>query len=300
MSQQAYAREHIRSRLGIARRTTLSRDEELDLARKYHAGDEEAGKKLVEGNLPLLFLMAKRYRIRKEHIDDLIGEGTLGLIAALPRFDPERGFRFSTFAGRSVIWYMSNYAQRVVEKNIRAPRSKPYRRVFSGLAKKRNAVEIAVAQETGKSPEHSQDVVYKRLAEMFSMSVAELRKYEQLISSNDTQLDGVGYRWDEKKPFISQSDATPADVLLEEKCKQSLFALMRTAMQEHLDPREQKILHDAYFVDEPRSLAAIGRELGVSRERVRQLRNRSFKKLRDTLEKLIRDFDLEKEFLEVA
>lgn len=256
--QKRYFRE-------IGRYPLLTHAEEIDLARKLHKGDDEARRMLILCNLKLVITIAKSYMTYHIPFLDLIEEGNLGLIKAVSRYDPERGFRFSTYASwwikQSIVRAISNYS-----RTIRIPIH-----IFQLMTK-----YVAIGDQlTGLSCEEK--------AEKLNISPKKCRMIEELIG-NIKALDLAS----SKDTFnqLSRSEETesvsdPEKIILQQIEHENLGKLM-----ERLSDREKLIIKIRYGFDdgEPHTLAETGEVMKVSRERVRQLEMRALRKLKCLLE----------------
>lgn len=231
--------------------------EEIELARQVAAGDELARRKLIESNLRLVIAIARRYISSGVPIIDLIQEGTLGLIRAAEKFDYRRGCRFGTYA----TWWIRQSVSRAAEEQSRLIHLPDH--VAMRLRKVRR-VAAQMAQENGLYPSPEQ------IAEASNIDLDEVIDLLSLIEqpiSLDTPVD------DEARSSLGDTieDRTApvlADItsqhLLSEELYQALAALT---------PRERAVITLRYGIGDGRSrtLLEVGKELGISRERVRQL-----------------------------
>jgi RNA polymerase primary sigma factor len=249
----------------ISRYPVLTKEQERDLSRKALAGDEEARKKLIVSNLKLVITIAKSYSSYGVPFLDLIEEGNLGLIKAVSRFDPEKGFRFSTYSSwwirQAIVRAISNYS-----RTIRIPIH-----VFQ-LMTKYMAIENSRKHNTSEEKASALGISKKRFKTLEKL-VRDIRALD-LSSSIDTysqlatNLEAVDY-------------ADPETIVLSQIEHEELSSLL-----DRLSEREKFIIKVRYgFEDgEPRTLAETGKLIHVSRERVRQLEMRALKKLKFLVE----------------
>jgi RNA polymerase primary sigma factor len=236
----------------------LTHAEEIDLSKRAKAGDKRARQRLIEKNLRLVVSVAKKYRGYGLPFEDLIQEGNMGLMKAVEKFDPDRGFRFSTYA----TWWIRQAVQRAVAdkgRTIRVPvhMTEKIRKVSRAMS------ELAVEFER----EPTEEEVAKRLGwdqdevRLTMSAMPDATSLDQPVSSEDTASQLGDFIEDERV-----SD-TPDTVMREMETSQLKEAI------EHLPDRARYVLVRRYGLDdqEPATLAELGDELDISRERVRQL-----------------------------
>jgi RNA polymerase primary sigma factor len=236
----------------------LTHEEEIDLSKRAKQGDERARHRLIEKNLRLVVSVAKKYRGMGLLFEDLIQEGNLGLMRAVEKFDPDRGFRFSTYA----TWWIRQAVQRAVAdkgRTIRVPvhmteKIRKVGRAISELAVEleREPTEDEVARRLGWDPEE---------VRLTMSAMPDATSLDQPVSSEDTASQLGDFIEDERV-----SD-TPDTVMREMETTQLKEAI------ERLPERARYVLVRRYGLDdrEPATLAELGDELDISRERVRQL-----------------------------
>jgi RNA polymerase primary sigma factor len=239
----------------------LTRGGEIALSRRVRRGDEQARKEFIERNLRLVVAIAKRYRGAGLPFEDLIQEGNLGLMKAVEKFDPERGYRFSTYA----TWWIRQAVGRAVSdkgRTIRLPvqAGERVRKV------KRAAGELSVG--LGRQPTDEE------VAGRLGWTAGEVRLVKEIIpdaASLDEPLsdeEGASSLGD----FVAEDAASEApDAVVVREVEE---ARLREAVR-RLPEKARYVLVRRYGLDhrEPPTLAEIARELGISRERVRQLQH---------------------------
>ena len=244
----------------IARIPTISTVEEEELARKIHKGDKQAKEKLIIANLRFVVSVAKQYQHQGLPLVDLINEGNIGLITAAERFDETRGFKFISYA---VWWIRQSILQALTEQSrvISVPSNQAI------LIHKINNYKESFEQENGRQPTSSE------IADKFGV---EERKIRQILVANRQYLSLDA-------PLPESDDMTYSDTLQAESQHDfsSLHTDLDTVLSHVLDKRETTILHRVFGINcLPQTYDEIAIELGLSRERVRQLKNNSLDKLR--------------------
>jgi RNA polymerase primary sigma factor len=249
----------------VRRKSVPTPEEEIALGRRIQAGDTEALRELVERNLRFVVQVANKYKGYGLPLADLINEGNLGLLHAASKFDPEHGTRFITYA----VWWIRQAIMHALAEGGGAVRL-PIKQA-EALARVRQTFE-ELRRATGTEP------TAEEVARTLDMQLPEvedlLRVYRPQVS-----LDA---------PVSDESDLTRLDALRSQSLPSSEEVYFQASMinEVHsllhlLEPREASILRARFGFDgPPKSLAAIGRELGLSRERVRQLESRARAKLR--------------------
>lgn len=255
----------------------LTAEQETELARAAQAGDEDARRHLSEANLRLVVSVAKRYAGRGLPFLDLIQEGNLGLMKAAEKFEPERGFKFSTYA----TWWIRQAITRAMADQARTIRVPVH---MVEVINKLSRVQRQMLQDLGREP--TPDELAREL-DMPVEKVQEVQKYGREPISLHTPLgeDGDSEFGDliEDTDAIAPSDAV-AFSLLQDQFKQVL---------ETLSPRESGVIKMRYGLEDgqPKTLDDIGRVYGVTRERIRQIESKTMSKLRHpSRSQTLRDF----------
>ena len=249
----------------VSRYAVLTREEEADLARRARSGDEEARRILILSNLKLVITIAKSYVSYGVPFLDLVEEGNLGLIRAVSRFDPDKGFRFSTYSSwwirQAVVRAISNYS-----RTIRIPIH-----VFQLMSR-----YIALDNST-------EEIGVEEMAHRLGISQRKFRTLEKLV--RDIRALDLASSKDSFSQLAGDTEtddtADPERIVLSQIEHEELASLL-----DRLSEREQLIIRVRYgFEDgEPRTLAETGKLMHVSRERVRQLEMRALRKLKHLLE----------------
>lgn len=245
----------------INRFPLLTHEEEIDLARKARKGDEDARRRLILSNLKLVITIAKSYTGYHVPFLDLIEEGNLGLIKAVGRYDPEKGFRFSTYAS----WWIRQAIVRAISTHSRTIRIPIH--IFQLMTK-------YVALD-----EKMKNLTIEQKAKMLKISLKRFKMLEKLIR-NIRELD-VSSSLETfsllSRTAVRDSEADPEKIILQQIENEELTDLL-----ERLSEREKLIIRIRYGLEDgkPHTLAETGEVIHVSRERVRQLEMRALKKLR--------------------
>lgn len=255
----------------------LSRDHEAGLARRWRdARDDRALHELVTAYTRLVVSMAGRFRHYGLPIGDLIQEGNVGLMQAAERFDSSRDVRFSTYGA----WWVRSAMQDFVLRNwsiVRTGTTAAQKSLFFNLRRLR--ARIAETEGGGMSGETS-----RRIAETLKVSLADVQSMELRLSAVDQSLSApVGDRGDESwQDFLPDPGPDPEQVVIGMHDAASRSRWLSEALQQ-LSPRERRIICERRLVEEGATLEDLGRALGVSKERVRQLESRALAKLRQAM-----------------
>ncbi len=255
----------------IGQHPLLTAAEEVHYARLAIQGDDAARRRMIESNLRLVVTIAQRYVHRGLDLDDLIEEGNLGLMHAVTKFDPERGFRFSTYA----TWWIRQTIERGLMNQGRAIRLPIH------VVKEVNRVLKAAARLSQQG--HGEPTA-AQIAAQLELSVAEvarlLRLSERTLSLETTSDDDEEWSLLDQLPDDPQSDPAAALAWLE------LHHKLRHWLA-HLPTKQRCILEQRYALvgDAPLTLEAVGAQLGITRERVRQIQLDALGQLRRLLEK---------------
>ncbi|NLY93232.1 MAG: sigma-70 family RNA polymerase sigma factor [Myxococcales bacterium] len=256
---------------------TLSREDEHALALEAQAGSQEAQDKLIEANLRYVVAVALQYRRYGIRLSELIAEGNLGLVTAVKKFDPHRGTRFVTYAG---YWIRAFVLEAVVRStSLVGGGAGPLRsKLFFRLRRERARVATLT-----NDPDERIEI----MAERFDTTPAKMESMLRRIEAGDVSLDQPVF--DESATSLVEtleSTEDPPDEQYARMVASRQLAERLSDALEVLDKRERLIVEQRILGDEEVSLAALGRELGVSRERARQLEARAKAKLRNELRDL--------------
>jgi RNA polymerase primary sigma factor len=249
----------------ISQYPLIGRDQEADLARRIHAGEAEALDGLVRSNLRFVVSVAKKYQNQGVSLSDLINEGNIGLIRAAKKFDETKGIKFISYA---VWWIRQAILQALAEQSriVRVPLSR------SGAVNRIGRRSSALTQELGREPTLGEiagelELPEEEVTETLAMSQGYLSLDAPLIPGEDGQL--LDYLSDRSSP-------APDDEVYGQALRRTIEESLST-----LSEREARVLRLYFGLDdvEPLTLEQIGQLFGVTRERVRQIKDKALKRL---------------------
>jgi len=244
----------------------LTHAEEIDLSKKAKAGDRRARRRLIEKNLRLVVSVAKKYRGYGLPFEDLIQEGNIGLMKAVEKFDPDKGFRFSTYA----TWWIRQAVQRAVVDKGRTIRIPVH---MSEKVRKTGKARDEFSREHGREPS------VEEIATRLGWEVGEVREALRATTNLTSLSNPVGPNGDTELEDLVEDErvqSTPEVVIREIEASG-----LQTAV-EGLSPRTRRVLVRRYGLDgrKKATLEELAHELGISRERVRQVQREAEESLR--------------------
>ena len=249
----------------LSGQTTLTPEQEQQLALQWRQGDQTAGRKMIEACLPFVMTIALEYRRWGLPLEDIVQEGNIGLLKAADRFDPSRGCRLATYAA---YW---------IRAEIREYVARGYRIVRLGSSKSERRALRVYRRTREKNP-----AILAKLSGLTQERAAELLP---LLMARDVSLEGApddGYAPLER---IAAATPTPEDRAAEKDERELMSKALEQVVSE-LSPRERRIVHERWLTDSPVTLEELGNSFGVSKERVRQIDERAKKRMRARLEEI--------------
>lgn len=262
----------------ISNYALLSRREEYDLAMKYKKdGDLEAARKLITHNLRFVIKVSNEYKDYGISIMDLIQEGNIGLMKAVQRFDPTRGYRLISYAVWWIRAYIQNYIMRTY-RLIKLGTTEAQRKLFYKL--RSTKLKMGITDETPTPKE------YNAIAKELKVPLKSVIEMDQRMTSRDVSLNALISKTGEKATyldFLQDQAASQEEVISsiqeQEKVKRNLKIALKS-----LNEREQHIVKNRLLKPKPLTLEELSKELKISKERVRQIEKIALRKMKDFLE----------------
>jgi RNA polymerase sigma-32 factor len=257
----------------------LTADEEFMLAERYiKSDDNEAAHKLVTSHLRLVAKIAMQYRGYGLPVADLISEGNIGLMKAVKKFEPERGFRLSTYA----MWWIKASVTEYVLKTwslVKMGTMAAQKKLFFSLRKAKRRLEII--DNSDINPEQA-----KLLSQQFSLPEKDIMHMNSRMTIRDQSLNApVSWSEDgsiELQDTLVDSSPLPEAIVADRQEAEIRSDFLKAALDD-LPERERDIFIERRLKDDPITLEEIGKGYGISRERVRQLENRAFEKVQKAI-----------------
>ncbi|MGA0120539.1 MAG: RNA polymerase sigma factor RpoH [Methylophilaceae bacterium] len=256
----------------------LDAAEEYVLAKNWRdKGDKESAHKLVTSHLRLVAKIAMGYRGYGLPVSELVSEGNIGLMQAVKKFDPEKGFRLATYA----MWWIKAAIQEYVLRSwslVKIGTTSAQKKLFFNLKKIKN--QIFAAEQGNMLPEHVTEI-----ANQLDVREDEVVSMNQRLAGHEHSLNAhVGNE---------EGDAEWQDWVVDTEADQELQISQRQELQQRqellkkalhvLDEREKDILHDRRLIDEPKTLEELSQKYNISRERIRQIENKAFEKVQKAM-----------------
>ena len=264
----------VRTAMGVP---MLEKSRELEIAKRWRdTGDEDALHELTTAYLRLVISMASRHRAYGLPVSDLVQEGTIGLMQAAERFEPERGIRFSTYAG----WWIRSSMQDFILRNwsiVRTGTTAAHKSLFFKLRRVRNMIDKEVDGPMSMA-------VRKEIAERLGVKLRDVEIMEGRLAASDGSLNAPisGESRGEWQDLLCDDRLSPEEAVISSRDLETKTAWLHEALS-GLSEREQVIIRQRRLQDDGVTLAALGNVLGISKERVRQIEHQALGKLRTEL-----------------
>jgi len=266
----------------------LDAETEVRLARAWRdQRDERALHRLITAYMRLAISMASKFRRYGAPMNDLIQEASLGLMKAADKFDPDRGVRFSTYA----VWWIKASIQDYVMRNwsmVRTGSTSSQKSLFFNLRR----VQAKLEREAAESGEVlDQSILRQRVATELGVPIADVEMMEGRLSGSDYSLNATQSADEDGREWIDalEDEGTQAAEMVEGAHDAELLRSWLSRALQGLNARERYIVAERKLKDEGRTLESLGEELGLSKERVRQLEAAAFAKMRRSLENQTRE-----------
>lgn len=252
----------------VNRYPLLSAEEELDLAERYQSnGDLQAAHRLVTSHLRYVVKIAREYGGYGLRMMDLVQEGSVGLMQAVKRFDPAKGFRLSTYA----VWWIRAAIQEFVLRSwsmVKVATTTAQRKLFFSLRKAKKTIEYLDEAQAGD------------LGRKLGVDTRTVLEMDQRLARRDDSLNRPAFaEGEELQDRLADPRHNQEHQLLAREARQQRQAASQTALG-ILNERERLIVTERIMSDAPTTLESLGERLGISRERVRQLEKRALEKMR--------------------
>ena len=256
-----YARE-------INRYNLLSREEEVELARKVQNGDLAARQQMINSNLRFVVKMAHKYIGYGIPLTDLIQEGNIGLLRAVKKFDPEKGYRFLSYA----VWWIKAFIKNYIVKT--------YSLVKMGAAQYQRTLFFTMRSTRSRMTNGDQEPTTEELAKKLSVREQDIKEMDLRMSARDFSVDSEIHE-DTKETYLDMME-DDSDTPEESCSKEEKAVLVRTEVWRAMsgfNEKERYIVMNRLMTDEPKVLREIGSKFSISRERARQIESNVLKKL---------------------
>ncbi len=272
-SDQGFSRKAMKAEM-------LDAETELALAHAWRdQRDEKALHRLITAYMRLAISMASKFRRYGAPMSDLIQEASVGLMKAADKFDPDRGVRFSTYA----VWWIKASIQDYVMRDfslVRTGSTSSQKSLFFNMRR----VQARIEREAGAPLETH--VLHEMIAAELGVPIHDVQMMDGRLSGSDFSLDATQSSEDEGRSWVDalEDDSPQADEIVTNSHDNATLRQWLTSAFSTLSERERFIVRERKLRDDPRTLESLGGELGLSKERVRQLEAAAFSKMRRSLE----------------
>ncbi len=261
----------------------LTKEEEFEYGTKFQEnGDKEAAKMLVQSHLRLVVKIARKFKNYGLPMFDIVSEGNVGLVQAVKKFDPQRGFRFSTYA----MWWIKAYIQEYVLRSwslVKIGTTAAQKKLFFNLRKIKNRIVGAASGNERLAPEH-----IEKISRELNVTAKDVVDMDSRMSQPDSSLNNfVGDEEDGKEmihELASQEDNQEQIAIASQEKSRREIALQSAITK--LNEREKDILSKRQMIENPLTLEELSQIYGVSRERIRQIEEAAINKIRKEVVKI--------------
>lgn len=262
----------------ISNYPVLSREEEFRLASQYkEEGDLESARQLIRANLRFVVKIANEYKNYGINLMDVIQEGNLGLMQAVKRFDPTRGYRLISYA----VWWIRAYMQNYIVKTwslVKVGTTQAQRKLFYKLRSTKNEMDLRNQELSTED--------YKMIANKLGVPDEAVIEMDKRMGTKDLSLDAEIKDHSESShiDFLEDKTLDQEDILSKSQEEDAVHEGLVDAMDD-LNDREKFIIENRVLTDSPKTLEEIGQKYQISRERVRQIESAALKKIKGVLVK---------------
>lgn len=262
----------------ISNYPVLSREEEFRLASQYkEEGDLESARQLIRANLRFVVKIANEYKNYGINLMDVIQEGNLGLMQAVKRFDPTRGYRLISYA----VWWIRAYMQNYIVKTwslVKVGTTQAQRKLFYKLRSTKNEMDLRNQELSTED--------YKMIANKLGVPDEAVIEMDKRMGTKDLSLDAEIKDHSESShiDFLEDKNLDQEDIISKSQEEEAVHEGLVDAMDD-LNDREKFIIENRVLTDSPKTLEEIGQKYQISRERVRQIESAALKKIKGVLVK---------------